>query len=256
MGGWCILQDFLFETTRDSGARRVVPSIVGQTIDQISSTSSSFLPVALMPEPVSESILAQALTVVALGACYCLLQYGGIDRVSANPFDKAAGAAQRSNAFAPVTALQPWLLTLPMVVACSVLAAQLESCVRASPRGRLHCSGLACMCRGGRTIGDVLLWLFTPPGPLGRVLSPTHCWRCCWMETARMTGPKHLRRKLTMAHITSCAFLLFVPMQQLTVCPAELIIVLRMHRGYLACLCGFCLTSRSARRRQKLATLM
>jgi hypothetical protein len=76
-----------------------------------------------------------ALAAAALIACVVLSATGGIDRIGANPFDKANASAATAGTGTPAAQpsevrVSPWLVAAPAVAVCSIVAMQLDKAAR------------------------------------------------------------------------------------------------------------------------------
>ena len=100
------------------------------------------------------ALLIAATAAAALGACYGLSHFGGIDRIGANPFDKAAAPAA-----APATRPPPWAVALPALVATSVLAAQLDTAARRIVRTPATVQRFGMHVPFWKALGDALLYV-------------------------------------------------------------------------------------------------
>jgi hypothetical protein len=81
-----------------------------------------------VPRTARAALRLLAYCATALLSCYGLSRYGGVDRIGANPFDKATSA---SPVAAPVPEYTPpWLIAAPALLVCSVLAAQADAAAR------------------------------------------------------------------------------------------------------------------------------
>jgi hypothetical protein len=102
-------------------------------------------------------LFTAALAVCALGSCYGLSRFGGIDRTGANPFDKAAEATNAPLPNAP--RLHPLAIAAPALMATSVLATQIDRAAQRVVRLPATVRRFGSHVPVWKVLGDALLYL-------------------------------------------------------------------------------------------------
>jgi hypothetical protein len=102
-------------------------------------------------------LLTIALSVGALSSCYALSCLGGIDRIGANPFVKAAATTSAPSTDA--TSMHPLAVAAPALVVTSILAAQIDRSARRVVRLPATVRRFGAHVPVWKVLGDSLLYL-------------------------------------------------------------------------------------------------